>query len=67
MEQNSPDKGLDEVSDPSLKYPEPERQEILEGLTAWVADSTVLDHRQKLYRGDLTSDSFKLQSQGNHC
>lgn len=35
--------------------------EILEGLTAW---ATVLDHGEKHCRGDLTSDFFKLQSQG---
>lgn len=42
-------------------------QQTVEGLTAWAADTTVLDHGEKLCRGDLTSDFFKLQSQGNHC
>lgn len=41
--------------------------EILEGLIAWAADTTVLDHGEKHCRGDLTSDFFKLQSQGNLC
>lgn len=65
-EQDSSDKILDSLWSFS-ETPRTQVLETLEELTAWTANTTVLDHGEKHCRGDLTSDFFKLQSQGNHC